>query len=105
LVPAEAGWLDAYYQKKLDRAALKTRADQWKERLRSAGLGLTTTAPADLASLGSRVTAAQKAAEGAVEALSAHAGSGTNDAYGQAIAAYMKLVDAYRAVLAWDGNK
>ncbi len=105
LVPAEAGWFDAYHQKKIDREALKTRADQWKERLRAAGAGLTAAAPADLTALGSRVTEAQKAAEGAVEALSTFAGSGTNDAYGRAVAAYMKLVDAYRAVLAWDGNK
>lgn len=105
LVPAEASWFGAYSQKKIDRATLKTRADEWKQRLDSAGAGLTAAAPADLTSLGGLVNEEMKAAKGAVEALSAFAESGTSDAYGQAVAAYMKLVDAYRVVLAWDGNR
>ncbi|MHB8928154.1 MAG: SPOR domain-containing protein [Bacillota bacterium] len=105
LVSAETGWLDAYYQHKLDLAALKTRADQWKERLRQAGQGLAAGAPADLASLGSRVGEALKAAETALDDLAAFAGGGPAEAYGKAVGACMKAVDAYRAVLAWDGNK
>jgi len=105
LVSAEAGWFGAYYQKKTDRAGLKTLADEWKGRVTQAGQGLAAGAPADLSSLSGLVDRAVKAAGTALDDLAAFADGGSAEAYNKAVASYMKLFEAYQAVLAWSGNK